>query len=107
MSERQVVLFITCCKIHRSGRRRRERSTGSRSRLRSTHTLNLPCADTVKPSSLPFACIDIERNGQFFAQLDVELADFIFTEYVETHSARILVMCFNDILLNLPWVSCF
>ncbi len=53
-----------------------------------------PCIDLVEPSSVVLVSVDVERNGQFFTSLYIEVIDFLLTEHPEAAFARVLVVCF-------------
>lgn len=108
-SERKVILFVAGRKIRsRSRIHRRERSLHRRNprslRVR-VDTFYPPGTDTVEPTSLPFARINIERYIQLFTHLDIELLYLVCPKHIKAHSARILVVCFDDILLYFPFVT--
>ena len=106
--KREVIFFVLSRKIYRSGRCRihwRERSRLRRDRLVCANPVYLPGTDTVKPTSLPFARVNVERNIQFFTQLDIKLLYLVRPKHVKTHPARILVMRFDYILLHRPFIS--
>ena len=109
--ERQVVFVIPGQEIGRGGRRRRgyggSRGCCARCGGSCIYTFHLPGTDAVKPSVLPLAGIDVKRNRQHFVHLDVELGDFVGTEYFETHSPGILSVhsVFDDKLLYFPFIA--
>ena len=108
--ERQVVLLVASCEVNRSGRCGREGSStfSYRSlcgRSLSTYTLNLPGTDVVEPTILPLTAIDVERYGELFTQLDVELFNFVSSEEIETHLTGVLVVCFQHVFLCLPRIT--
>ena len=52
-----------------------------------------------------FAGINVERYVQFLAHLNIKLFDFVVTKDIKAHATRILVVCFDDIFLYLPFVA--
>ena len=55
--------------------------------LRCSHT---PSTDGVKPTTLIFACIDVEAHRVFLTYLYVELVETIFTKDIKYATARVL-----------------
>ena len=109
-SERQVVRRVAAQEFWscgRSGRRSGHVVSWSCGRSCGAHTFYLPCTDTVEPAVLPLTRVDVERNGQFFAHLDIELFDLVGSEHIEAHFAWILVVIFDDIFLHFPLVASF
>ena len=68
-------------------------------RGRGIYALYVPCADIVEPTAVIFMCVNVKADIDFLAGLDGELFDSVCTEDVENHLLRILIMCFDDILL--------
>ena len=106
--ERQIVCApfsaLLLCRRERHGGRwslRKWRICSCRlSRLLSLNgAIDGPGIDTVEPTSLIFAGINIERHGQFFSTLYVELLNTIFTKNAEAHFSWILVVSLQYILL--------
>ncbi len=90
----------------RSGRRRNGcgRSCGNAFGGYDT-ALHAPSTYVIEPTSLVFVCVDVERHGKFFAQLDIEVAQAILAKYTEHATLRVLLMSFNNELLRFPTVA--
>lgn len=107
-SEGQVVGRVSAQKLGSCRRsRRRSRHAGGRCGGLCTYAFYFPGTDTVEPAILPLTGVDVERNSQFFAHLDIELFDLVGSEHIEAHFAWILVVIFDDIFLHFPLVASF
>ncbi len=103
--ERQIVCLIgrrargcrSCC---RSGV---DRSCGSsRFNVAARHA---PCRDVIIPTAIVFTCVNVKRNGQLFAHLNLHLVETVFAENSEHALLGILVMSLDDKFLRLPAVA--
>lgn len=58
-----------------------------------------PCVDAIEPAAVVFMCINVERHGQLFSALYVELLDSFFSEYTEATFAWVLVVSLDNVFL--------
>lgn len=109
--EGQVVCAVAC---GRSCLRRRERRATCRSgllhRLRSRSgrlyvAVYRPRVDRIEPSAIVLMRVNVERHGQLFAALYVEVVYLVFAKHPEAAFAGILVVCLNYVFLRFPRVS--
>ena len=101
-SEGQVVGFYRCVvgRLKFLDRRYGCRILGSR-----LDGHNTPSAQLVEPAAVVFVGVNVERNGQFLADLNVELLDALLTKYFKSAFAGILIVRLNNIFLYFPRVS--
>ena len=106
-SERQIVRGITLREIH--GRRIPCRWKWRRLRLLRRcgvgDTLHFPSTDTVVPTSLVFARVNIKGHRELVADLNRKLGYLVRPEYIETHLPGILFLRFQHIFLHFPFRS--
>ena len=89
-----------------SGRLRRERrshrsSTGS-SGYGSGTTHHIIGTDIVEPAAIELVGIDIERDGDIFTHLDIELLDTVFAKNAKNTFPGELSRNFDNIILRHP-----
>lgn len=106
--EGQVVVAVVGSKLGGSSRSHgRHGSIGHGCTGCGVHAFYLPGSDAVEPAVLPLAGVNVERNGQFFVHLDVELFYLVVAKDFKAHFAWILSVVFYYKFLNFPFVSCF
>lgn len=65
-------------------------------------TVHTECANRIEPAAIVFAGINVDRNLQALAHLDIELLDAVVTEHLEEYLLGILVLGLQYILSANP-----
>ena len=80
-------------------RSRRGTDYAYRSRVDKTH---VESAYAVKPTTIIFMGIDVERNHHLLSHLNIETVEAFLSENREYHLTGVCVMCLNDKILSFP-----